>query len=336
MPDAASRDRSPVIAEIRFDPVDSILRYAPGKQYGEGKWDGSDNWPLTWADDGHMYTAYGDGYGFEPLTPEKLGLGFARIVGSPADMTGENIRSDGENQGYGRNGKKAGGILMVDGVLYLLVRNANNAGQQGQLASSKDYGATWTWCDWVFEDFGYPTFFNYGQNYSGARDEYVYVVSPDGPDAYIPSDTFAMARVPADTITDRSAYEFLKSVSAEGETEWTGDIDQRGAVFENTHQCLRSGVTYNAALKRYLWWQIRGMEKEGKDVRFIQAGFDVYDAPEPWGPWTTAFTTNEWDIAPGECGSFPTKWMSDDGRTVFLVTSSYDNFTIRKAEIVLK
>ena len=25
---------------------------------------GSDNWPITWADDGHQYTSWGDGCGF--------------------------------------------------------------------------------------------------------------------------------------------------------------------------------------------------------------------------------------------------------------------------------
>ena len=32
----------------------------------------SDNWPLTWGDDDAIYTAYGDGRGFEPYVPEKL------------------------------------------------------------------------------------------------------------------------------------------------------------------------------------------------------------------------------------------------------------------------
>jgi hypothetical protein len=32
---------------------------------------GSDNWPLTWADDDHLYTAYGDGNGFEPFEDER-------------------------------------------------------------------------------------------------------------------------------------------------------------------------------------------------------------------------------------------------------------------------
>jgi hypothetical protein len=51
----------------------------------------------------------------------------------------------------------------------------------------------------------------------------------------------------------------------------------------------------------------------------FSGGFAIYDAPEPWGPWTTAYFTEAWDVGPGETGSFPTKWMSADGRSVALV-----------------
>lgn len=54
--------RSPVIENIEWAPASSIIRLATGGS----KRDGSDNWPLTWADDDHIYAAYGDGYGFEP------------------------------------------------------------------------------------------------------------------------------------------------------------------------------------------------------------------------------------------------------------------------------
>ena len=93
---------SPVIAEIRWAPKETILRRARG----------SDNWPLTWADDDALYTAYGDGNGFEPFTPEKLSLGFARIAGQPEDLTAENVRSaSGEARGDGPLGRKASGLL---------------------------------------------------------------------------------------------------------------------------------------------------------------------------------------------------------------------------------
>ena len=71
------------------------------------------------------------------------------------------------------------------------------------------------------------------------------------------------------------------------------------------------------------------------DTRF-EGGFGIYDAPEPWGPWTTAFYTEKWDVGPGEHGDFPAKWMSKDGRELYLVFSCEDSFSVRKATIVLK
>jgi hypothetical protein len=67
-------------------------------------------------------------------------------------------------------------------------------------------------------------------------------------------------------------------------------------------------------------------------MRF-QGGFGIYDAPEPWGPWTTAFYTENWDVGPGESSSLPTKWMSADGKTVHLVFSGDDHFSVRQATI---
>lgn len=317
---------SPVIAGIEWDSVDNIIRKATGK----GR-DGSDNWPMTWADDGNQYTAYGDGYGFDPIVPEKLGLGFARIVGDPTDFVGENIRSDAENKGSGRSGKKASGLLMVDGVLYMWARNADDNGNHCQLAWSNDYAKTWTWSNWKFEEFGYMTFINFGPNYAGIPEkhkDYVYMVSHDNPCAYEVADTFILARVDKDKITDCNAYEYFRELDANNNPVWTDDIDQRGAVFINPGLCRRSGISYNAGLKRYLWWQQICPDKA--DTRF-EGGFAIYDAPEPWGPWTVAYITDKWDVGPGETASFPTKWMSADGKTCYLVSSGNDNFTVRKA-----
>ncbi len=305
--------RSPVIIDVKWAPVSSIVRKAKG----------SDNWPLTWADDDCMYTAYGDGYGFEPKVPGKLSLGLAKIIGTPNDFTGKNIRSESaEQEGDGKNGKKASGMLMVDGVLYMLVRNADNS----QLAWSNDHGKTWAWSDWRFEtSFGCPTFLNFGKHYANARDSYVYVYSFDSDSAYEPADRTVLARVPKNRITERTAYEFFKRFDANSEPVWTDDIEQRGAVFQNIGRCYRSGVTYNAGLNRYLLCQTL----PGDDTRF-EGGFGIYDAPEPWGPWTTVFYTEKWDVGPGETSSFPTKWMSRDGRTAYLVFSGDDCFSVRK------
>ena len=260
--------------------------------------------------------------------PDKLSLGFARVVGPPEDFTGINIRSaTGERKGDGARGQKASGMLMVGGVLYMWVRNAGNS----QLAWSSDHARTWTWCGWRFEtSFGCPTFLNFGKDYAGARDGYVYIYSPDGDSAYRAADRMVLARVPKGRITERGAYEFFKGLGEGGIPLWTEDIAERRAVFSHPGGCYRSSVSYDAGLKRYLWCQTL----PGGDARF-RGGFGIYDAPEPWGPWTTAYFTEEWDVGPGETCSFPTKWMSADGRTVHLVFSGDDCFSVRRADLTV-
>jgi CubicO group peptidase (beta-lactamase class C family) len=314
---------SSFIQSIVWAPKEEIIRQARG----------SDNWPITWADDNNLYTAYGDGWGFDPRVPEKLSLGFAKVMGTPPDFQGVNIRSaSGEDKGDGARGKKASGMLMVDGVLYMWVRNAGNS----QLAWSTDYARSWTWADWKFtESFGAPTFLNFGKNYAGARDEYVYIYSFDSDSAYVPADRMVLARAPKDRLRERGAYEFFVELNAEGQPVWSGELSQRGPVFTHPGRCYRSGISYNAALKRYLWCQILPESSHPQGVRF-QGGFGVYEAPEPWGPWRTVFFTNEWDVGPGESSSFPTKWMSADGRTLHLLFSGDDYFAVREARLLLK
>ena len=307
---------SPVIRAMTWVPKTSIRRAARG----------SDNWPMTWADDDRQYTAYGDGWGFKPRTESKLSLGVVCVTGGPEDFRGVNVRTpSGEQVGQGSEGKKGSGILCVDNVLYMWVRNAGNS----QLAWSADHGRTWQWNDWRFTtSFGCPTFLNFGKNYAGARDEYVYVYSFDSDSAYKPASRMVMARVPKTRILQRDAYEFFVRLNEQGLPVWSRDLADRGAVFEHPGRCYRSGVTYNAGLGRYLWWQVI----PGGDTR-KQGGFGVYDAPEPWGPWTTAYFTEQWDVGPGESGSFPAKWMSPDGRTLHLVFSGDDFFSVRKVSL---
>jgi CubicO group peptidase (beta-lactamase class C family) len=319
---AALPPPSPVIAKLIWAPKETIVRRAKG----------GDNWPLTWADDGHQYTAYGDGWGFEPLISEKLSMGLCRVEGGPDNFRGVNLRSASfEKKGEGMRGVKASGLLMVDGVLYLLARNAGNS----QLAWSADRGKTWTWSDWKFTDsLGCPTFLNFGPNYAGARDEYIYVYSLDHDSAYEAADRMVLARVPKTRVKEQAAYEFFQELDAKGDPLWTQDIQQRGAVFTHAGKCYRSGVTYCEALKRYLWCQVLPKSKHPQGPRF-QGGFGVFDAPQPWGPWTTVYYTDEWDVGPGETSSFPTKWMSGDGQTLHLVFSGDDYFSVRKATLVL-
>lgn len=310
--------RSPIIKGIVWTDASTIVRKARG----------SDNWPVTWGDDDALYTAYGDGRGFQPLVEKKLSMGLCRVLGGPQNFRGTNLRSaTAERTGGGAGGPKVSGLLMVDGVLYMLVRNTANS----QLAWSTDRGKSWTWSDWKFTtSFGYPTFLNFGKNYTNARDDFVYVYSHDSDSAYKRADRMVLARVQRERIKDRSAYEFFEKLDT-ATAVWTRDIGSRGAVFTNSGECYRSSVSFNAGIGRYLWCQTG----PGRDTRF-SGGFAIYDAPEPWGPWTTAFSTKEWDVGPGETSCLPTKWMSDDGRRVHLLFSGDDSFSVRQGQLILQ
>jgi CubicO group peptidase (beta-lactamase class C family) len=306
--------RSQIIQGVRFSPESAVVRQAID----------SDNWPITWGDDDAQYTSYGDGSGFEPYTDRKLSLGLAKVTGPPTGFQGVNIRSPtGESIGDGAKGSKSSGMVMVDGVLYMVVRNTANS----QLAWSEDHGRAWQWGFRFTTSFASPTFLNFGRNYAGARDTFVYIYSQDGSSAYQSDDALVMARVPKNRIRDRQAYEFLAGFNSSGQPRWTQDINARRPVFQFPGHCQRADVVYNPLLKRYLL--ALGYNHKG--------GWGIFDAPEPWGPWTTAFHTDYWGLGGTHGYRLPAKWIGPGPTSMTLVFSgvklpntTYDAFCVRQ------
>ncbi len=289
---------------------------------------GGDNWPIAWGADGALYTAFGDGWGFQHKSKEKkLSLGICRVEGDPPNITGHDIAAPSiEQYGGGPSGGKASGMLMVDGVLYMWVRNRANA----QLAVSRDQGSTWRWVDWKWTtSFGAPTFLTAGPDHKDAPDEFVYVVSQDHDSAYKPADQMVMARVPRQRITDQDAYQFFAGMNSHGQPKWSSKVEDRSGVFRHAGRCYRSGLSYHAKLNRYLWVQVI----PGGDTRF-KGGLGIYDAPAPWGPWTTVYFSEKWDMGPGETASVPAKWLDAERMTMHLVFSGDDYFSVRRAQLV--
>ena len=68
--------------------------------------------------------------------------------------------------------------------------------------------------------------------------------------------------------------------------------------------------------------------------RYLATGFHtgpgqlgIYDAPEPWGPWTTVAEYEDWGgmgtAGEGLSCEFPAKWMSADGLNCWSIFSVY-------------
>ena len=59
-------------------------------------------------------------------------------------------------------------------------------------------------------------------------------------------------------------------------------------------------------------------------------GFGIYEAPEPWGPWSTVFFTNAGMSDLANRAAFRRSGSAADGKTLYLVFSGDDSFSVRR------
>jgi hypothetical protein len=307
---------------------------------------GSDNWPITWAGDGHQYTSFGDGGGFGGSNQDgRVSLGVARIEGDSTGYQGINIWGGKNARNPSQFGGKSYGILSVGGVLYMWVSPGSNASNytEARLAVSNNFGATWTKVDWAFtqsEKVILPTFLQYGQDYNDARDDYVYSYSirlQDASELSVQKPGFIdLMRVPKERLADRAAYQFFKGLDWDGNPLWTDDLNERQPVFEDWSGVgWNVSVTYNSGLERYLL-----MTEHEQTMR---GNLGIFDAAEPWGPWTKVHYGNQF----GENHIQPTtfywvfsnKWFSNGGLDfvmIFTGTGGNDGFNLVKGQFILR
>ena len=156
-------------------------------------------------------------------------------------------------------------------------------------------------------EFGYCAFLNFGQNYAGARDSYVYMYSPDTSSAYFETDSVILTRVPKDLITDRNAYEFFAGYDGSRRSDLDGRYMRRQPVFTFNGAANRLDVTYQPTLGRYLMTLRSRAQNGGRNQ------FSIFEAKEPWGSWSVVYYTESWDGEP----AFPTATETGVKRNIF-------------------
>ncbi len=221
------------------------------------------------------------------------------IEGNPPDIRGRDIATTSGSipKPDGKKSRKVSGVVMIQDVLYAWVRNLNPPGKPmgtgSTLMVSRNLGKDWSFVEWSFPNIGYPTWLNAGQDYRAAADDYAYFIAPDGPSAYADYPDLLMGRVPVDAILDKSRYEFFHGVAENDSSTW-GDYDGRRPIFSDPAGCFRPDLVFNPGLGRYLlmmssppvkwhWWANENPQRV--------CHFGLFDAPHPWGPWTTVATS---------------------------------------------
>lgn len=315
---------SSIIEGIAWD-FNGLRRLAPG----------SDLWPVTWAADDHLYTSWGDGGGFGGTNAVgRVSLGFARIEGGPRDFVGVNLWGGKDAENRAQFSGKCYSMLAVDGILYGWLWQPDG---RLELALSRDRSRTWqrvAALNFPEDGFGPASFLNFGRDYEGARDQYVYVYGSERDGR-----SLSLARVPKSQISDRGMYEFFQGFDERDTPLWTREITRRWPVFVDENGIDSAAVVFHPGIGRYLLTVAHRLP--GRTAAGVgQLG--IFDSPEPWGPWTTVAYEEDWGgFGEGEALGYhlPTKWISADGRTLWMIFSStgeLDSFNLIEGTLILK
>jgi hypothetical protein len=327
-----------------------------------------DMWPLTWGADDNIYGAAGDN--------RNSPMNFWRISGKPTHPENnqgdwivdliDNLPIDPsiyckDPRVDKRWGIKPASLLDIDGTLYFAVEAMNYGTEpsfnrqtnvHGWIITTKDYGKTWnreaTPLYFFTGRLASCHFLQFGKGYEGSRDEFVYAYFPaadDGNSYWENGDYILLGRVHKDRILVRDAWEFYTGLDKNGEPTWNKNDKLAVPVFRYPKMTGENHVSYNPGIKRYIMGNYGFVDDDLNPRPYHQGTWPestyrsqltLYEAPEPWGPWSLFYQDDNWGTYGDYQPSFPTKWMSEDGRTMFMVSAgSWDdyNFTVQKLTI---
>lgn len=339
--------------------------------------DHGDNWCITWAADDSQVTSMcdgdwlGQGHGYHNH--------LYRILGGPDRFTRQDIPNypdlsgkEGSWFGYG--------IVSVDGLLYATASKTPGPAWSGpfrgiKLLKSPDNGRTWyrvnrrgedrllTPLDkarntvnaeemFFLEEFGlshqkqaaypfsYVDFVQCGKDNSAAKDNYLYIYSPEGAHAH----KLLLARVLRDKLGVRREWEYFVRHERD-KAIWTRDLRQRGYahVFPEKSRdgnCFGwyswlPSVVWNEGLGLYI--MVNGGTYGGSNM--TSADRDYYSAwmhtetgslglwwsEKPYGPWSQFYYTDYWTVDDPANRTYQPKlspkWISGDGKEMVLIWS---------------
>lgn len=277
--------------------------------------------------------------------------GYPELVGDP---DGEPDALTARYYGFG--------TLAVDDHIYQFLStrksDVNVRFVGAKLIYSPDNGATWlnqdgsapvvwetlderskenmVFLDEPQEAFSILSVLQMGKGYEANADGYVYVYSPNG-NAEGTMNQLVMFRVPKDRILEREAYEYFAGLDPDGGAAWTEDIDERAVVHAFPHGWVNTkfhpwawvpSVTYNAPLGLYMMASF-GMGSAPDGMWFGKPSYlGLWIAEHPWGPWRQIHEETAWTPGgdPGARAYKPQispKWISDDGRSFWLVWTDF-------------
>jgi len=287
---------------------------------------GSDQWQMTWADDGNVYGIWGDGVGWNQ-TSAYASMGVTRILGGPPGLSGVDVWGASD-----QNWKPLAIVADAGHTIHIFWSTDvdNWAGSYG--GTSTDNGITWNLnggkvFDGSIDGVNVVGIAQFGPDYTNIPG------TVDGTSFYVylrgPHQTMWLGRVPKAQLFNRAAYTYFAGLDGSSNPIWTDTWSSRQPVFfDPAGMEYHVNVSYNPGIQRFIY--AKGYNK---------SGLGVFEGPTPWGPWGTVyygpFKDSFWKFT----YQFPPKWMSADGLTMWMAWSGwpeYDNVNFIKTSLSLK
>lgn len=299
----------------RYDP--------PGTQYG-------DILPISWADDGSLYAMVDDGgllrrpyrrrRNYYPKRQWKQFL--VRISGEPPHVS-FNLVGRGEALGH----VYSNGFVSVYHTFYA-TRTRNWAyGRFGpfrglyDIAYSVDRGRHWIFgakqfssragnLNWVMEGKDQPN-----------GDGYLYAIANER--EFNASNLYlGRVRPTRRQVPNPDAWQWWNP-SNKAQGGWGRDLNLAEPVLSWPDHITYPRMSFDPGLGRYLLSFSYSYANESNPATFTGgAELVVLESPAPWGPYRFVFREPYWGPSNGYGGSFPIKWQSADGRTLWMYWAS--------------
>lgn len=308
---------------------------------------GSDIWDLGWASDDKVYGAWGDGNGF--AFPAKHQIGIGSFTGTtPTSLTGADVYGGSAPAASclslsSVGGKPHGLITFPSSVMYLFHLSQDHC-TTSYLAKSTNNGTSWTdhvsslsWPDG--NGFSPGSILQYGKAQAGAlapdsgTTPYLYIYGGKTTDAAGSGKQY-LARVlasPSNSIETIGNWSYYSGTDASGNPTWASSSSSAVPVWTDPDHAQTIEVTFDRAIGRYIAYNDHGTVCGGAPCE-RQVG--LFDAPSPWGPWTTFDYEENFDNT--GCGtnclgdneavgwSMAQKYFGSDGLTIWPGYSSVD------------
>ncbi|HEY4788103.1 MAG TPA: DUF4185 domain-containing protein [Bacteroidales bacterium] len=258
-----------------------------------------DLWFSTWAGDDNVYSGWGDGKG--PLIDKEpvpwVDCGVVRLTGDFPYISAKTMYRGDLTPPLEKNDKPSS-FIYFDSCLYGQFHSPLGDARIGYLSRSSDFGATWKrigyfderkkcsdnaspWTKANNSPFRCMFFINMGKEYNLNNDEYVYALGI-GKEWHWMSLGVYLTRVKKDSFTKYEAYEYFRGLDEMAQPIWSKKQEEASPL-KGLITMGQGSAIYHPGINRFLFMTDK----------------DLFDAPNPWGPWTYAGSWTSWMNQPG-------------------------------------